>query len=161
VWFETVSIRVRFTQLIRFCDFSAGRLARPSCESPSGFEAVAVAARAGEVIAAAVTSATAGFRTGRRARISRGSAGAVHTGRASGISGSREPGSSHPRATGLPAHIRPIAEPSTAAAPGAGEVAKRPNPFISERVVIVRTLEHFGELKPRATHGTDPRPSWH
>jgi len=39
--------------------------------------------------------------------------------------------------------------------------AKSRSDFISERVVIVRILEHFGELKPRATHGTDPRPSWH
>jgi len=33
--------------------------------------------------------------------------------------------------------------------------------FITERAVIVRILDHIGELKPRATHGTDPRPSWH
>ena len=81
---------------------------------------------------------------------------------------------------GLPANIRPLPEPSTAASPGARSWARliariyEVDPlrcrrcggsmqliaFMTERSVIARILDHLGELKPRAADGSDPRPAW-
>ena len=81
---------------------------------------------------------------------------------------------------GLPTNIRPLPEPSAAASPGARSWARliariyEVDPlrcrrcggsmqliaFITERAVIVRILDHLGELKPRAPDGADPWPSW-
>ena len=136
-----------------------------------------VAALAGDVIAAAVASAAAGSAPAAGPELAAAApAPAILAAPAASVAAENLAAAIRLQ-LGLTTHIRPLAEPSTPASPGARSWARliariyEVDPlrcrrggssmlliaFITERAVIVRILDQLGELKPLATHGTGPR----
>jgi len=141
-----------------------------------------VAARAGEVIAVILASApTAGSAPAAGPELAAAALAPSILAAPAAASAAENLAEAIRAQLGLSDHIRPLAEPSTPASPGARSWARliariyEVDPlrcrrcggsmqliaFITEPAVIVRILDHLGELKPRAAHGPDPRSAWH